>query len=195
MKKLHLYAAVTVLLVGSTATVTAQDSPAVQAMRDCNARPESKDLRGDARKNFMAKCLAENSPPAYAATANVPVIHPSNPVQALLGDGGLASFTVTTGVLAQEAGNIESYTQQSANLRELGIRADHDVETAVHFAHGRQDLVHAIKDYYSALSALIAGGIPTSRLQKIGSDRLKTELEAKEKTLTLEAKLAGVKVR
>lgn len=55
MKRIVMCAAIVAMLCSERAF--SQDGPLAKAMRECNARPEAKELHGDARKTFMASCL------------------------------------------------------------------------------------------------------------------------------------------
>lgn len=71
MKKLIVFACVTLFAVGAQAASEAQKAQQ-EKMKACNAEAKAKDMKGDARKAFMKDCLSAKSGAAKAAPAKAP---------------------------------------------------------------------------------------------------------------------------
>lgn len=116
--------------------------------------------------------------------------HPKNPVQALQLSGELGHMDIMLATMKLQTGS--DISEHRADLASAVEHLDSSAAPAVKFAGKHPDLVSAIKAYYTAASAYLAAGIPIDRFQQLNSDRLENDMEAKDKALDLEKKLAGI---
>lgn len=171
------------------ATVSAQSTQ--QALSSCSNEAQSKGLSGDERKLFMRECIRKNVAPTVQKDGHAPPPSTKGPLYTVVTDGVTAQMVVMRGKLSYEVGKTDDFAQALADLRATGTQLDADIPVAVKQARGNADLVKALKEYYAAGSAFIGAGIPTTPLEKHNSDRLSAEMDAKQKSLDLELKLAG----
>ncbi len=189
MKKALLSAAMLLSVATSAIATTSEDVAA--AMTDCSNQAKDKGLTGSDRRNFMAACLRDfhEAHPSFVPPLNQGTSVAHNPISGIILDADLGSVAITMGAMQSTT---EGYSKSRSDLSAATEKLDADVAGAVKSAKGKPDLVKAIKEFYAAASAYLANGIPTGRLEQIAADRLKTDMNAKEKALNLEIKLSGM---
>jgi len=121
---------------------------------------------------------------------NAQAAQKENPIDKLKSDVAMAELTLMTGTLQMEGNDLDATIKSQNEVHELGKKIDGEVEAAVRAAKGKPDLARAIKEFYAAASAYISAGLPTNRIAKAQSERLRNELETKDKALDLELKLS-----
>jgi hypothetical protein len=110
-------------------------------------------------------------------------------VYSLILDADLGASAIMLGSMGND---LATFEKASADLGKQVQAIDLDVAAAVKATNKKPDVVKAVKDFYGAASTYLSNGIPTSRMEKAASDRLKAEMDGKEKALKLEMKLAGL---
>jgi len=84
MKKMLVVLSITLCVAGTALALTAQQ----EKMKDCNAQASEKQLKGDARKQFMSTCLgaAKQAPQLTAQQQKMKTCNQQAGAQHLTGD-------------------------------------------------------------------------------------------------------------